>query len=433
MSKNSAGSITARAIISLALIAGLIYGGARAFQFLKSLKELPEQKKVVIPRTAVRVQPVELQDYTEVLSGYGVARALRKTQVEAELPGVVKWIAPKLEAGGEVVEGEVLVKLDDRDLVQARMAAMAGLEQAQASIETLTYELDGATRQLAVARRELQTAQREEERLRNLMEKERVTASAVDKQSLQTAIAEKAVVGLEMVERANRPSTDRALAEVSLRKSQLEKASNDLLRATILAPYAGVIEKRYVQLGARIAPGLPLFQIIDLSRVEIPVSLPASHFGKVQEGSSARFRYHKEDESIWEGKVARVAPSVNVADRTFHAYLDIQAGQNGHRIPEGAFVMADIAGPTHEKVIVVPRTAFVGEHLFVAERTNGTDNTAIVSVRYPTIRRLFADVALIDSGLKQGEEVILTNVEEIAEGSKVSIVREATPVADVDE
>jgi RND family efflux transporter MFP subunit len=433
MSKKGAGSIPARVVISLVLIAGLIYGGVEAFQYLKSLKKLPEQKEVVLPRTAVRVQAVELQDYTEILSGYGVARALRKTQVEAELPGVVKWIAPKLEAGAEVEKGEVLVKLDDRDLVQAKMAAMAGLEQAQASVETLKYELDGATRQLAVAKKELETARREEERLRSLMEKERVSASAVDKQSMQTAIAEKAVVGLEMLERANRPSTDRALAEVSLRKTHLEKASNDLLRATILAPYSGVIEKRFVQLGARIAPGLPLFQIIDLSRVEIPVSLPASQFGKVRAGSSARFRYRKEDESVWEGEVARVAPSVNAADRTFYAYLDILAGQNGHRIPEGAFVMADIAGPTHEKVIVIPRTAFVGEHLFVIERASEDDRSATVSVRYPAIRKLLADVALVDSGLEQGEEVILTNVEEIADGSKVTIVREASPIADVDE
>ncbi len=433
MSKKGAGSIAARAVISLALIAGVIYCGWEAFKHLKSLKEEPEQKAVIIPRTAVRVRSVEFQDYREVLSGYGVAHALRKTQVEAELPGVVKWISPKLEAGGEVEKGEALVKIDDRDLVQAKMAAMAGMEQAEAAVETLKYELDGATRQLAVARKELETARREEERLRNLMEKERVSASTVDKQSMQTAIAEKAVVALEMRERANRPSTDRALAEVSLRKAQLERAANDLSRATILAPYAGVIEKRHVQLGARIAPGRPLFKVIDLSRVEIPVSLPASHFGKVQKDSPARFRYRIEDETIWEGKVARVAPNVNAADRTFHAYLDIQAGQNGHRIPEGAFVMADIAGPTHEKVIVIPRTAFVGDHLFVVDRTEDNDSTATVSVRFPVIRKRLADVALVDSGLEQGEEVILTNVEEIADGSKVTIVVEAAPVADVNE
>ena len=56
-----------------------------------------------------------------------------------------------------------------------------------------------------------------------------------------------------------------------------------------------------------------------------------------------------------------------------------------------------------------------------------------MSVRFPVIRKRLADVALVDSGLEQGEEVILTNVEEIADGSKVTIVVEAAPVADVDE
>jgi len=82
-----------RFLISLGLIALLALAGRQAFLRLSSLYVAPEKTAAAQPRTAVKVMEVSRQDYTEVLSGYGLARALRLTDVQAEVVSIVFGLA----------------------------------------------------------------------------------------------------------------------------------------------------------------------------------------------------------------------------------------------------------------------------------------------------------------------------------------------------
>jgi len=416
-----------RFLVSLGLIAVLVLAGRLAFLHLSSLYAPPEKTAVAQPRTAVRVMTVSRQDYTEVISGYGLARALRLTDVQAEVVGLVKWISPDLEAGEAVEEGAVLVKLDDRDLVEAVTSGQAALEEAEAAVESLRIDLEGINRQLIVAREEYDASKRELERVQKLAESGNVALSAVDRQVLQTSLRERAVLELEMRERANRPAMDRAQAAVKLRKSQLAQARNNLSRAEIKAPYAGRIEERYVQFGTRVGPGSPLFRILDLSVIEVAIALGASHFGDVAAGSKASISLTDNGPVVWAGEIARLSPSVDSQDRTFQAFLEVKGDGNGAVIPPGGFVVAEIEGPAYENVIVVPRAAFLQRKLFVAERPNGSEGEAVVRERRPDVRKVLADVVLIHDGIQPGEEIVLTNVEEIADDSRVLLVTDGAP------
>ena len=421
-------SIILRIIISLILITVLIAGGGLGFQFFKSLKKPPERASQAKPRTAVRVMRASLDDYTERFSGYGLARALRRTEVQAEVVGLVQWVSPNLESGRAVTEGEVLVKLDDRDFRETVASAKASIAHAEAARDAVKVELEGINRQLIVAREELATAKRELGRLQSLQESGNVSSSMVDQQSLQTSLREHAVVELEVRERANRPAMDRADAQVALGKAQLARAENNFARAVIRAPYAGRIEQRYVQLGARVGPGVPLFRIVDPSKVEVPISVGATHFGEVEEGAPVTLRSREDRAPIWTGEVARIAPSVNSQERTFTVFVVVES-ENESVIPPGGFVIAHIDGPVYREVMVVPRAALFRGKLFVAKRVSGAKQQAVAHERAPNIRKTLADVVLIDGGLKPGEEVILTNVAEIADGSRVSLVQDDGPLA----
>jgi len=417
-------SLAVRVLISIVLIAVFLWGGWEIFLTLKAMKKEPEQAAAARPKTAVKVQRVRREDFQEYFSGYGLARSLRSTDVEAEVSGIVKWISPKLEAGQAIEADEELVRIDDRDLAETVAEARASLTQTEAAVEALNVDEEGINRQLVVAREELEVAKRELERLNTLLKTGKIPPSTVDKQVLLTTAREREVLELEWREKSQRPAMERAAAEISERKSQLAKAQNGLARTVILAPFAGRVVQRYIQPGARTGPGKPLFRLVDLSNIEVPISLGASHFREVKIGADASLQLHENGASVWQGEVARISPTVNSADRTFTAFFEVQGHSNGSSVPPGAFVLATIAGPVHKDVFVVPRSAFIGEKLFVAERSESSGGEAIIHERHPKVKKFLPDLALVKGGLEPGDEVVVTSVEEIDEGSRVVVVEE---------
>ena len=97
--------------------------------------------------------------------------------------------------------------------------------------------------------------------------------------------------------------------------------------------------------------------------------------------------------------------------RTFFVYLEL----DGNDVPPGAFVVARIDGPLFADVFVLPRTAFVGDKVFVA-----VDGHA--QVRTPASRVLLPHVMLASDGVTGGERLIVTNLEEVADGTRVEAV-----------
>jgi len=414
-------SLQTRVTLSAVLIVAFLAIGFFAMRGLAMLKKPPSDDASPPPRTAVRVRPAERGSYQERVTGYGRARALRQTRVASELAATVEWISPRLEAGNSVQQGEVLVRLDARNARSALARATANLARANAEVERLEAELVSLTEQLEVARSEFETADRELQRTRTLARQGHATASDVDTRSMAASLRRASVVSLEGRKRTTSAQVTAAEASIAAAEADRTRAANDVGRAEVKAPYAGTIEERLVSPGAYVSPGQDLFGLVDLTRVEVPVALPASRFGEVLAGAEAVVRLRAEDAPVWTGTVARVASVVDPETRTFQAFLLVASESGRAAVPPGAFVLAEIAGARYDGVFVVPRSAFMGGRLFIA----GSDTGDVeVESRRPEVRRLLIDVALIEGGLDEGEFIVVTNVEQIADGSRVRVVKE---------
>ena len=170
--------------------------------------------------------------------------------------------------------------------------------------------------------------------------------------------------------------------------------------------------------GARVAAGAQLLELVDPSRVEVAIRLGASRYGEVGAGSAVRLRLSDGGPVVWEGTVTRVAPEVDESDRTFAVYCEVSAEDTSAPVPPGAFVLAEVTGRSYDDVMPVPRTAFVEDSVYVAIPTESA-GVAKVELRHPTIYRMLPDVALVKSGLSPGEAVILTNLDQVVEGVRV--------------
>jgi len=405
----SRGLTLRRLLISLVGVVLLILLGNGIRGVLASMAEDPEKSAQFDLRIAIRTSEAQRGEFRETLTGYGRARALRRTTVAAEIAGLVLRVKPGVEAGSAVEANEELVWLDDRDLKDAIAGIDARLVRNAADASRLAADTASIDQQLELAREELGIAQRELERVTKLLEREVATTSDRDAEALRVSLRRTTILRLEADRKRNEAQREGNRAEKTGLDVSRRQADTNLARAVIRAPYAGRIEARQVQPGSRVAPGTPLFDLVDVTRIEIPVALPASRFGQIAIGSDARIRIPGGGEDAWTAKVVRLAPSVRAEDRTFVVYLE----SHGERVvPPGAFVAATIPGKVYHDVFAVPRTAFVGKRLFVVEG-------GIAREREPRVVRSLPAVILCDGGIETGDRIIVTNLEQVADGAKV--------------
>ena len=407
--------VLGRRILLTLLISIVVTGiGAQVMRTLAAKKEEPKQAEQRARAVAVRAVRLERVDYRESIDGYGSARALRRARVAAKIGGLVRWISPQLEAGNAVKEGDVLVRLDDRNAKSAMGSASARLDRHRADARKLTTELETARSKIAIVERELLASKRELERIESLQGQDAATASDYDKQSMATALRETALLDLEGRIRSLESQVERNKAESREAESELERARLDLERAEVRAPHGGRIESRRVHPGDHVAPGATLFELVDLSRVEIPVALAAMHFGSVGEKAAAELRLSGRSEVTWAGTVDRIGPTVSSEDRTFHVYLVVGQDSAGGMVPPGAFVTARIEGRRFDRVFVIPRSAMLEDRLYVAR--DGIARTVA-----PHIIARLPHAVLVDEGLREGEMLIASNLEEVADGTRVNL------------
>ena len=245
------------------------------------------------------------------------------------------------------------MRIDDRDLTEALKSAEARLERNSAESKRIAGELATNRDKLVVAHEELDTAERELKRIEELEGQSAGTKSELDKERMSVSVRRLAILEWKGRITSLDAQAERTTAEGKELESAVRQAEFDLGRTVVRAPYAGHVNARRVEPGARVAPGTVLFELVDLARIEIPVALPASRYGDVAPGAEADVRL---GDKTWTAKVVRISPTVRAEDRTFDIYLEVEKPG----VPPGAFVTASIRGRMFKRVFVLPRRAFSG-------------------------------------------------------------------------
>lgn len=178
--------------------------------------------------------------------------------VAGKVPG--KVVELLVREGDAIAQGQILLRLDDR--------------QVRARLEQATQGLAAVTPQLVTAQRAEEQARRDAARLRNLLAQGTSTRRETEHTQLAWAVSQ----GQLTTARAQQAQAEAALAEA-------QSVLDDL---TIRAPASGIVTQRLVDVGEVVAPGAPLFDIVDLDRLYLKVYVPEKEIGKVRLGLSAR-------------------------------------------------------------------------------------------------------------------------------------------------
>ena len=231
-------------------------------------------------------------------------------QVTSEVAGTVT--AVHVGDTQTVSAGDPLVELDPADAQLAVASAEAGLAKAVRDVGGL-YALE------AGMRAELQS--REVALLRGLHDYQRrqplladgaVSAEelghakdAIDELRSAVEVARSRMSGLAAQIQGGTIATH---PQVLSAASTLRSAALALRRTRVTAPVAGVVAKRGVQLGERVAPGVPLLAIVPLTDVWIDANFKEVQLGRLRVGQPVRIRADEYGTDVeYHGRVAGLA------------------------------------------------------------------------------------------------------------------------------
>lgn len=251
----------------------------------------------------------------------------------------------------------------------------------------------------------------------------RVDQLSVDVQSAEAAY-QNALTDKERYENAfktggvTQQQLDQALLNLSNAKAKLQQSKINLGDANIKATISGIVNKRHIEPGSVVSPGTPLFDIVNVSKLKLNVTVNEAQVANLQVGKPVKVKASVFPDKEFSGKISFIAPK---ADAALNFPIEIEISNNaGNQLKAGMYGTAIFDFPNQVPITIVPRTAFVGSvnsnQVFVVE-----NNKAILKT--VTAGRILGDKVEIVSGLNEGDLVVTSGQINLANGSAISVIK----------
>ncbi|MBK0369366.1 efflux RND transporter periplasmic adaptor subunit [Flavobacterium agrisoli] len=198
-------------------------------------------------------------------------------------------------------------------------------------------------------------------------------------------------------------------------KSQSVRVNDTRIKAGI----SGTINKKMVEPGMVVAPGTPLFEIVNINTLKLSVLVDESQIGKIALGQRVNISVNVLPDEALSGKITFIAPK---SDESLNFPVEVEV-QNKGNLKAGMYATAVFKtnnGAETKNMLTVPATAFVNGvssgQLFVVN--NGTANLIKVQTG-----KVYGDKVQILSGLDEGQQVVTSGQINLENGSKINIIK----------
>jgi multidrug efflux pump subunit AcrA (membrane-fusion protein) len=381
----------------------------------------------------VHLRTVSERTRAETIRAYGETHPLRRVVLAAEQSGLVAWRAPELELGGEVLAGQPLIRLESGRLEQSQALAEAARVAALARVEVAERDQVAAEAERDAAGESEPLARREAERQRNLAETGDVPASVRDQVERAWVEARGRLRVAEARVAAAIAGVQAAHAGVGQAEQVLRQAMDELARSEIRAPFDAEVVQVHTEVGAWLAPGLPVVELLDRQQLRVRVALPNGEAARFAGDEPVRLSFPGfmlEDGSPRQGSAqdAKLAPQADRLSRS--RSLELLFDNPGRSLPVGAFVEAEISLGERAAIWLRP-----SEFRLDPEGPRAV----VVHEHRAELRLLRLGPVLVDSdgvtwhpvlhGLRVGESIAVDNLDSPVQGGPVLVLGDGGSLA----
>jgi RND family efflux transporter MFP subunit len=235
----------------------------------------------------------------------------------------------RVKLGDAVRRGQVLAKVEDREIVEQVRQAEASQEVSKATIRQREADLN--------------VAELNFERSKNLF-----TRQLLAKQALDDAES-RYLAALAQV--------DLARAQLTQNGARLEELRINLQNTSVVSPVNGFVSKRTVDPGAMVNTNTAIASVVDISRLRLVANVVEKDLRMVSAGDTAVVEVDAYPGEKFTGKIARVAPVLDPATRT--AVMEVEVPNGDYKLKPGMYARINLTIEEHDSALVIPKTAVV--------------------------------------------------------------------------
>ncbi len=340
------------------------------------------------------------QAYT-LLNATGYVVAQRKAAVASKATGRLEWLG--VREGSRVKEGEVLARLENRDVTAQMDQAAANVRLARANLEQGQAELDEAQRAL--------------KRSRELLERKFVSQAAHDTAIARYEKARAAIAGYKAAI---------AVAEANYRAAQIA-----VEQTLIRAPFDGVVLTKNANVGDVITPfssalgsQAAVVTMADMSTLEVEADVAESSLSKVKLDQPCEIELDALPNQRFRGVLHRLVPTVDRSKATVTAkvrFLDNDPRILPEMSAKVAFLSREVpAGERSPRTVVQPRAIVKrgGRDVVFVVRDGKVIETGVETAGK------IDELVVVAKGVAAGDKVVLGPPRTLRDGAKVSIATE---------
>jgi membrane fusion protein, multidrug efflux system len=319
-----------------------------------------DPKKAEEVRTKdVVVAPVTTTTFKHFVELQGSVDAKNSVQVSPRSGGTV--LAVNVIEGSQVKAGQVVARLDDQ-ILRSSVAEI----QTQLSLANTVFEKQN-----------------------NLW-----------KQQIGTEIQ-------YLQAKSSKESLERRLATLNTQLSQ----------SNVTAPISGVVDKVYAKVGMMGAPGVPMFTVVNLSRLKVMAKVADTYAGSVRRGDAIQIRFPDINKTI-NATISFVSTTVDPLSRTFTIEAPLPSSND---LKPNMVAQVKINDVNRANAVVIDQNLIQntenGQLVYVAV-TEGTKKLA--KARTVKTGQSYAGQIEVTAGLQAGDQLITKGYQEVVDGQPIS-------------
>jgi RND family efflux transporter MFP subunit len=242
--------------------------------------------------------------------------------------------------------------------------------------------------------------------------------AAADYQRMQNLLKEGAVAERDV---------EVADGQLKAAEAAAAMARKRLDEATVRAPFAGVVAQRFLQSGDRVGDGDRLFRVVNTDQLEFTASVTTEALSQLKPGVPVVLTVSGLGGRQVSGRVSRVNTTVDAATRQVKVYVIVP--NRDHRLAGDMFASGRVVLDQAVAALTVPGAGVTSGtdgkvHAWIVD--GGTLRRRAVTIG---LRDEQADLVEVRSGLREGDQVIISSVENLVDGQPVQLSRDLTPDA----
>jgi RND family efflux transporter MFP subunit len=192
------------------------------------------------------------------------------------------------------------------------------------------------------------------------------------------------------------------------------------------APRDGVIAFRNIEAGASATPGMTVFKLASVDKVNVKISVPENEIGSIQTGQKASLLVPALRNAAFTGRIETKGITAHPVSHTYEAKIGVDNTlAETNRLPlllPGMVCKVSLAGDSAAAAFVAPNRAIrisPDGQCFVWLAKDGTACRRLVKTG-----ALTNDGIIVDEGLREGDAVIVDGFLKVSEGMKISITND---------